>query len=67
MGYVYYKTGCLLLTMLMHFVNNGAETIIELFPALNEAVYWGENKTHLDLRSTVYTGCCGAVEFSVTE
>lgn len=42
MGYVYYKTGSLLLTMLMHLVNNGAATIIELFPALNEADYFGD-------------------------
>ncbi len=40
MGYVYYKTGSLLLTMLMHFVNNGTAVILSQFPSLQEVDFW---------------------------
>ena len=36
-GYVYYKTGSLKLTMLMHFVNNTMALLLSRFPALEEA------------------------------
>ena len=36
MGYVYYKTGCLWLTMLIHFVNNGFAVIMAQIPSLAE-------------------------------
>jgi len=36
MGYVYYKTGSLWLTMLLHFVNNGTVVVLEQFPSLQE-------------------------------
>lgn len=37
MGYVYYKTGCLWLTILLHFVNNGTVIVLAQFPSLMEA------------------------------
>ena len=40
MGYVYYKTGSLLLTMLIHFVNNGTAVILSQFPSLQEVDFW---------------------------
>ena len=36
-GYVYYKTGSLKLTMLMHFVNNTMALLLSRVPALEEA------------------------------
>ena len=42
MGYVYYKTGCLWLTMLMHFVNNGFAVICTHIPSLSEYDFWIE-------------------------
>ena len=42
MGYVYYKTGSLLLTMLIHFVNNGTAVIASHLSSLEdyEDLYW---------------------------
>jgi len=40
MGYVYYKTGSLWLTMLMHFVNNGLAVIAAHTPSLEQYDYW---------------------------
>ena len=40
MGYVYYKTGSLWLTMLIHFVNNGTSVVLSQIPALADAEYW---------------------------
>jgi len=40
MGYVYYKTGSLLLTMLIHFVNNGTAVIASQFSTGEEADFW---------------------------
>ena len=37
MGYVYYKTGSLLLTMLIHFVNNGLSVVMAHIPAVADA------------------------------
>ena len=42
MGYVYYKTGSLLLTMLIHFVNNGTAVVAAQFAGEEEAEYWFE-------------------------
>ena len=36
MGYVYYKTGSLLLTMLIHFVNNGASVIFSHIDSMKD-------------------------------
>ena len=40
MGYVYYKTGSLWLTMLMHFVNNGMAVVMAQFPSMQDTEYW---------------------------
>jgi len=40
MGYVYYKTGSLYLTMLIHFVNNGFAVVAAHIPALSDVEYW---------------------------
>ena len=40
MGYVYYKTGSLLLTMLIHFVNNGTAVVLSQVPALEGKDFW---------------------------
>ena len=42
MGFIYYKTGSLWLTMLMHFVNNGFAVIMTQFSQLEESDYWIE-------------------------
>jgi len=42
MGYVYYKTGSLLLTMLIHFVNNGTAVIMSQFAGEDTPEYWIE-------------------------
>ena len=42
MGYVYYKTGSLWLTMLIHFVNNGFAVICTHIPSLSEYDFWIE-------------------------
>lgn len=40
MGYVYYRTGNLYLTMLMHFVNNGSAVIMGHIPSLEQYDYF---------------------------
>lgn len=40
MGYVYYKTGSLWLTMLIHFVNNGTAVVLSQIPSLHDVEYW---------------------------
>lgn len=40
MGYVYYKTGSLWLTMLIHFVNNGTSVIAAQFSSLENMEFW---------------------------
>ena len=44
MGYVYYKTGSLILTMVIHFVNNGTAVILSNIEAFKdyEDLYWIE-------------------------
>ena len=43
MGYVYYKTGSLLLTMLIHFINNGTAVVLSQFSdGVDETEYWIE-------------------------
>ena len=39
-GYVYYKTGSLKLTMLMHFANNTMALVAARIPALEDADNW---------------------------
>ena len=40
MGYVYYKSGSLLLTMLIHFVNNGTAVVLAHIESLKDYEYW---------------------------
>ena len=40
MGYVYYKTGSLWLTMLIHFVNNGFAVVCAQIPSLKDYDFW---------------------------
>ena len=40
MGYVYYKTGSLLLTMLIHFVNNATAVILSQIPSVEQYDFW---------------------------
>lgn len=40
MGYVYYRTGNLLLTMLIHFVNNGLAVVLSNIPSFTECDFW---------------------------
>jgi hypothetical protein len=39
MGYVYYKTGSLILTMIIHFVNNGTSVILSNIDSLKDTDY----------------------------
>jgi hypothetical protein len=40
MGYVYYKTGSLILTMIIHFVNNGTAVVLSQFSSLEDVDFW---------------------------
>ena len=40
MGYVYYKTGSLILTMIIHFVNNGTAVVLSGIESLKDYDYW---------------------------
>ena len=40
MGYVYYRTGCLWLTMLIHFVNNSIGVVLGHIPSLSDVEQW---------------------------
>ena len=40
MGYVYYKTGSLILTMIIHFINNGTSVILSNVESLKDYDYW---------------------------
>ena len=42
MGYIYYRSGSLWLTMLIHFVNNGFAVIMTQFSSMEESDYWVE-------------------------
>ena len=41
-GYVYYKTGSLKLTMLMHFANNTMAFVLSLIPSLKDVEYFSD-------------------------
>lgn len=40
MGWIYYRTGSLWLTMLIHFVNNGTAVVLGQIDSLNDYEYW---------------------------
>ena len=42
MGYIYYKTGSLWLTMLVHFVNNGTAVVLSQISGVEDTTYWIE-------------------------
>ena len=42
MGFIYYKTGSLLLTMLIHFVNNGTYVLMSQFTSMDDSSFWIE-------------------------
>ncbi len=42
MGYIYYKTGSLWLTMLIHFVNNGTSVVVAQLTSVEESTYFYE-------------------------
>ena len=63
MGYVYYKTGSLLLTMIIHFVNNGTAVVLSNVESLKDYDYWidilgKQNYTIVFLVSCVVLAAC---------
>ena len=65
MGYVYYKTGSLILTMIIHFVNNGTAVIVSHLDSMKdyEDLYWidvlgQQNYTIVFLVSCVVLAAC---------
>ena len=63
MGYVYYKTGSLILTMIIHFVNNGTSVILSNIESLKDYEYWidimgKQNYTIVFLVSCVVLAAC---------
>jgi membrane protease YdiL (CAAX protease family) len=66
MGYVYYKTGSLILTMIIHFVNNGTAVILSNIESLKDYEYWidilgKQNYTLVFIASCVVLAACIAV------
>ena len=60
MGYVYYKTGSLILTMIIHFVNNGTAVImsnIDYFKDM-EDVYWIDVLGKQNYTIVFLVSCC---------
>ena len=63
MGYVYFKTGSLILTMIIHFVNNGTAVILSNVESLKDYDYWidilgKQNYTIVFLVSCVILAAC---------
>ena len=63
MGYVYYKTGSLILTMVIHFVNNGTAVILSNIESLKDYDYWidilgKQNYTIVFLVSCIVLAVC---------
>ena len=56
LGYIYYKTGSLWLTMLYHFVNNGSLVILAQIPAMEEVDYF-KDLIPLSIYVVVYALC----------
>ena len=66
MGYVYYKTGSLILTMIIHFVNNGTAVILSNVESLKDYDYWidilgKQNYTLVFIASCAVLAACIAV------
>ena len=63
MGYVYYKTGSLILTMIIHFVNNGTAVVLSNVESLKDYDYWidilgKQNYTIVFLVSCIILAAC---------
>lgn len=63
MGYVYYKTGSLILTMIIHFINNGTAVILSNIERLKDYDYWidilgKQNYTLVFIVSCVVLAAC---------
>ena len=61
MGYVYYKSGSLLLTMLIHFVNNGTAVVMEnidYFKDMEDNVQWIDILGKQNYAILVLVSCC---------
>ncbi|MBR5256261.1 MAG: CPBP family intramembrane metalloprotease [Bacteroidales bacterium] len=58
MGYVYYKTGSLLLTMLMHFINNGTAVVLSNIESLKDYDYWIDIMGKQNYTITFLLSCC---------
>jgi hypothetical protein len=66
MGYVYYKTGSLILTMIIHFVNNGTAVVLSNVESLKDYDYWidilgKQQYTLVFIASCVVLAACIAV------
>ena len=65
-GYVYYKTGSLILTMIIHFVNNGTAVVLSNVESLKDYDYWidilgKQQYTLVFIASCVVLAACIAV------
>lgn len=56
-GFVYYKTGSIKLTMLMHFTNNTISLIVSRIPGLEASDSWREVFTQPSQYWTIFTAC----------
>ena len=59
MGYVYYKTGSLWLTMLIHFLNNATAVVVAQFTEQpEEATFWVQEMSRTDYMIFYAAGLC---------
>jgi hypothetical protein len=60
MGYVYYKTGSLILTMIIHFVNNGTAVVLSNIDRFKdmEDLYWIDILGKQDYTIVYLVSCC---------
>ena len=60
MGYVYYKTGSLILTMIIHFVNNGTAVVLSNIDRFKdmEDLYWIDILGKQDYTILYLVSCC---------
>ena len=59
MGYVYYKTGSLWLTMLIHFLNNATAVVVAQFTEQpEEATFWVQEMSRTDYMLFYAAGLC---------
>lgn len=63
-GYVYYKTGSLKLTMLMHFTNNFLSLLISRIPSLEDAETWMDVIPQ-PWYSIIFILCAGIIVFCI--